>query len=177
MPRQTSSSPPDDRGEVPRVAGELAVARVEVDDAALAIAGDALGVELEDLCAQLACAETERLAHHAADAVAPDDDARLEGSSGGLDDGSVPAGLDSLDFGVLDDLDALVARERRDPCVEFDATHDVTDAGHARGALAGDDTQRYPVDRNARHVGQDAEPLEDLLPRAPIAPAQYFSRG
>ena len=89
--------------KVPRVPGELAIARVEVNHAALAIAGDALGVELEHLRAQRACAQTERLAHHAADAVAPDDDARFEATRRRLDDGSVSAGLDALDLGVLDD--------------------------------------------------------------------------
>ena len=160
----------DEGREVPRVAGQAPVARVEVEQRARAIAGDGLGVDLDDLGAQGTGAEAERLAHDAAHAVAAEDDAGAHRPVRRVEEHALLCLVTHRQHAhAIAHPDASGGDEPRERMVELDPPHDAPDPTGRRARLRVPPAERDPVDPRRRHVDVRAEGAQELVP--PLAQA------
>jgi hypothetical protein len=119
----------DARRKVPRVPVEIAVDEVEMETA-LGIAGDRLGVDLDDLCAKPTRRKSHRPANPAADAVGADDHAarndfaRLE-----VNTRSSLVRLHAVDPDAVAHIDTACGDCARESVVEIRAPHHDTHPG------------------------------------------------
>src|SRR5205823_13681088 len=104
-----------DRREIPGVAAVTAVRGVEVEERAIAISLDGIGVDLEHLSAERAGGEAHRLADGAADAAGADDQRRFDLAARRLDGRAVVAILDPEHAGPVDDAEPALLHDLGEP--------------------------------------------------------------
>src|SRR5262249_42447979 len=151
----------DERRKVPRVAVEIARAKVEHDRVARLVVGEILGVELDHLRAQLAARKARRPARDATDAIRADDRARtIDVALLGLDAHAMILDRDRSDRRAVAHLDAARHRGFRERVIELDAPYDDAElamAGHDRLVA---DLERDRVEPDHRALNADADLLE-----------------
>lgn len=168
---------PDHRGEIPRIAVEGRVGCVEMQQLCGRVVPRRRGVDLEHLRPPQARPQPHRLAHDAAHAVGPHHHSPPQLSAARLDPHAARAHLDPGDLRPLLDAQPPRASHLGEPRVELDPPYHTTHVAPPRLQQAPGQQQRDPLDRRARHVDIDADPLQrHLSPRADGPRAVLLSR-
>ena len=141
---------------------KIARGEVEHDRVARVVAGCGVGVELDDLRAELAAREPGEPADHAADAVRADHRARAIHLAGrGLDAHVIVMDLDRGYRAAIAELDPSCGCRLRERVIELEAPDDDAEIGFARDDLLAADPQRDRVQRHHRAVDREPERVED----------------